>query len=170
MPVLIVAGLVIVALAIWLVIAMRNGGLGGVNNLTTHGSEGTIADKTVAVANIERLPMSDARCDDVILLLANKEGRDCIIADVAITNNSNEAYEFNPLLLRTIDPKQNGEPQFLPPYKDDSTRMARVMIEPGESFNYKLYVVAETGQELDLSFASDEEALNQGAILLFDLT
>jgi|GEM_PF-5609258 len=171
-PVLIGGGIIVVALIIWLIVAMTSGGgLGGVNNTTSHGSEGSIANKTVSVANIERLPMSDARCDDVIMLLSNKEGKDCIIANVTITNNADEPYEFNPLFLQTVDPQQDGEPQALPPYRDESTMMARTTIEPGESFEYKLYVVAETGQELDLSFAPDEEAvLNQGDTLLLDLT
>jgi hypothetical protein len=170
-PVIVTAGIVVVALAIWLIIAMTSGGgIGGVKNMTSHGSEGSINDQAISVANIERLPMSDARCDDVIMLFSNKEGKDCIIADLTITNNSGKPYEFNPLFLQTIDPSQEGDYQPLPPYRDESTRMAHVTIAPSESFTYKLYVVAETGQELDLSFITEDGMRERGEEVLVDLT
>jgi hypothetical protein len=48
--------------------------------------------------------------------------------------------------------------------------MARVTIEPGDSYDYKLYVVAETGQELDLSFEPAEGSRDKGEELLLDLS
>lgn len=167
LPVIIVGALIIIGLGTWLIVMAMGGSVG---NRTAYGTEGSIDGKTIAVSDVERLPMTNPTCDDVIMLFATKENYDCIIANVTITNDTDQPYEFDPLFLETLSPTlENAEYQPLPSYRDDEAMTASTTIEPGSSYTYKLYVSIEKGEELDLSFAPDEQKRTDHDDILLDL-
>ena len=50
---------------------------------------------TVKLNTVERLPMEDEKCLERIVLIGKEETFDCLIANMTITNNTDDEYDYS---------------------------------------------------------------------------
>lgn len=63
----------------------------------------------VKVTTLERLPMADPKCQERTFVPGSDESKDCVIANVTITNNSDTDYDYSYRNFGKRDPKRGDD-------------------------------------------------------------
>lgn len=91
--ILIILGIVALAVAAFFIIkAMQDGG----SSFKEYNIEQSADGITVKLNTVERLPMTDTKCQErVTVLTSSDDSYDCVIANVTITNTGNKEYAYS---------------------------------------------------------------------------
>lgn len=137
---IVILGVVALAVAAFFVVKSMAGNEYGTKEYNV---EETAEGISVKLTSLERLPMTDAKCQERTFVTGSDESKDCVIANVTITNNTDKDYEYSYRNFGKRDPKRG----------DDVYRMAltRVTTYEGVDVTKKLAPGESHSQEAHLS-------------------
>lgn len=90
--IVIILGVIALAVGAFFVIQAM---IGDGSSYKEYGTEQTADGITVKLNSVERLPMTNEKCLERIVLIGNKENFTCVIANVTITNNTDKTYDYS---------------------------------------------------------------------------
>lgn len=144
---LIISGIVALAVVAFFVVKSM---LGNEYGTKEYNVEETAEGITIKLTSLERLPMTDAKCQERTFVTGSEESKDCVIANVTITNNRDEDYKYSYRNFGKRDPKRG----------DDVYRMALTRVTtyegvdvtktlaPGESHSQEAHLALDAKDKL----------------------
>lgn len=103
---LVILGVIALAVAAFFVVKAMMGNEYGTKEYNV---EATAEGITIKLTSLERLPMSDAKCQERMFVTGSDESKDCVIANVTITNNRDETYKYSYRNFGKRDPKRGDD-------------------------------------------------------------
>lgn len=166
---LIILGVIALAVAAFFIIRGMSGDGSSFKEYNTEQSAGGV---TIKLSSVERQPMVSEKCQErVTVLTSPDESYDCVIANVTVTNDSNEVYPYSYRNFAYTDPRADKPVRTAITLTSFEGVDVTEDLEPGQSHSQEVHLTIRKDVKLDdlaLVYLVDPSADDGGPKITLD--